>query len=106
MVLYPNNLHLVEIDYWDYTFDGAGVPIVGRAGAKPAAGEGQTHPLLLFDPEVAGGPWINHYEIGVLDPSFLDGGPKFGALLYGALALVELVHCYPRLHPGNMLVGL
>jgi hypothetical protein len=82
MVFYSNDLHLVEVDHRDHTFDGASIPVVGRARAKPTAGKGQTNPLFLFDAEVAGRPWINHYQIGVLDPSLLESSPKLGAFLY------------------------
>ena len=106
MILYPDDLHFVEIDHRDDSLDGTGIAIVSGAGAKPASGEGQTRSLLIFNAEVAGRPRIDHDQIYICDPAFLQCSSKLLALFHGDFTLVELVERYSGLDAGNMGPGL
>ncbi len=95
MVLYPDDLHLVEVDDGNEVVHGMRVGVVVALDVDPGERAGQTTSLLVA--VAPRRPRVHEHAVHVLDASLVQGLLKLGTLLAGRLALVELLEHYGRL---------
>ena len=100
------DFHLVEVYHGDDPLDGTGVAVVVGAGAEPAEGIGQPHPLFALDPVIPRRPRVHHHQVNVGNAALRQGLLERRIFLYGLLTFVEFVQHDLGLDAGDVLPRL